>query len=114
MASWLQYGYQGYLDIGNYYSNPAAKFNSSQMQSALNAVIGTVLLFPVYDTLTGTGANAQYHVIGWIGYYITGFSARGNNGSIDGYFTTYIAHGIIATGGAGPPDMGVRSIQLIQ
>jgi hypothetical protein len=114
LADWVQRGYQGYLDLGDYYSDPGAKFNSSQMQSALNARIGSVLLFPVYDTLTGTGANAHYHVIGWIGFYITGFSARGSSGSIDGYFTTYIARGILATGGGGPPDMGVRTIQLTQ
>jgi Flp pilus assembly protein TadG len=114
LAGWVQYGYQGYLDLGDYYSDPGAKFNSSQMQSALNAVIGTVLLFPVYDTLTGNGANAKYHVIGWIGFYITAFDARGSSGSIDGYFTTYIAHGILPQGGGGPPYMGVTSIQLIQ
>lgn len=114
LASWVQYGYQGYLGLGDYYSDPGAKFNSSQMQSALNAVKGHVLLFPVYDTLTGNGANAHYHVIAWIGFHIDDFSARGNNGTITGYFTTYIAQGIIPQGGGGPPYMGVTSVQLIE
>jgi Flp pilus assembly protein TadG len=114
LASWLQYGYRDYLGLGDYYSDPGAKFNSSQMQSALNAVIGHVLLFPVYDTLTGNGANAKYRVIAWIGFHIDDFSARGSSGSITGSFTTYIARGIIPQGGGGPPYMGVTAIQLIE
>jgi hypothetical protein len=45
---------------GPYYSDPGAKVNSSHVKSAMEARIGTVLLFPVFDRLDGNGANAQY------------------------------------------------------
>ena len=76
LANWILKGFDGYLPLGKYYSDPGAKWNSSQVQSALNQRVGTDLLFPVYDTLSGSGANAQYHVIGWVGFHLTGFSAK--------------------------------------
>ena len=115
LADWMLHGYDAYLPLGNYYSDPGAKFNSSAMQAALQARIGSVLLFPVYDTLTGNGANAQYHVIGWAGFYLTGFQARGSSGSITGYFTETLWTGLQPTSGQPPtPDFGARSIQLIE
>ena len=42
------------------------------------------VLFPVYDKIVGTGSNAQYHVIGWVGFHLTAFDARGCSGSITG------------------------------
>jgi hypothetical protein len=72
-----------------------------------------VLLFPVYDTLTGTGQNAQYNIIGWVGFYLTGYDIQGNNASLTGHFTTYIAKGVQASPGSNEPDFGVRTIQLV-
>ena len=114
LADWMLKGYDGYLDIGQYYSDPGAKFNSSQMQDALQQRIGTVLLFPVYDQIVGNGANAQYHVIGWVGFHLLSFDARGSSGWIKGYFTEVIWTGLQATSGSGqPPNFGARSVQLI-
>jgi Flp pilus assembly protein TadG len=114
LADWMLKGYDGYLDIGQYYSDPGAKFNSSQMQDALQQRIGTVLLFPVYDQIVGNGANAQYHVIGWVGFHLLDFDARGSSGWIKGYFTEVIWSGLQATSGSGqPPNFGARSVQLI-
>jgi hypothetical protein len=114
LASWMLNGYDGYLSLGQYYSDPGAKFNSSQMQNALQQRIGTVLLFPVYDNLVGNGANAQYHVIGWVGFHLLSFDARGSSGSLTGYFTEVIWDGLQATSGSGqPPNFGARSVQLI-
>ena len=42
------------------------------MQNALDVRNNTELLFPVYDTIKGTGSNAQYHVIAWVGFHLTG------------------------------------------
>jgi Flp pilus assembly protein TadG len=113
LGDWILNGYDGYLGLGDYYSDPGAKFNSSQIKSALDQRIGSVLLFPVYDVLTGNGANAKYHVIGWIGFHLNSYDIKGR-GSIAGYFTEYIAQGIQPTNGqAGPPWFGVVSVQLI-
>jgi Flp pilus assembly protein TadG len=114
LAGWMLEGYQGYLDLGKYYSDPGAKFNSSEMQAALAARRDTTLLFPVYDVLMGTGANAQYNVIGWIGFHMTDYDARGSDGTLTGYFTEFIAQGILNPGGGGPMSYGVRAIQLIE
>jgi len=114
LADWMLKGYDGYLDIGQYYSDPGAKWDSSEMHDALDQRIGTTLLFPVYDDLIGNGSNAQYHVIGWVGFHLLSYEARGSSGSITGYFTEVIWSGLQATSGSGqPPNLGARSVQLI-
>ena len=107
-------GYDGYLNIGQFYSDPGAKWDDNALHDALSARIGTTLLFPVYDQIVGTGSNAQYHVIGWVGFYLMSYDARGSSGSITGYFTEVIWSGLQSTSGSGqPPNFGARSVQLI-
>jgi Flp pilus assembly protein TadG len=110
----IQYGFDKYLPLGLYRSDPGAKFNSSNIQDALTARIGTVLLFPVFKTLTGNGQNAQYDIIGWIGFRLSSFTVKGNEATLNGVFTEYIAQGLLNQSGANSnPSFGVRSIQLI-
>ena len=120
-TDWILHGFDKYLKLGDYRSDPGAKFSSSNIQSALDARIGTVLLFPVFRTLSGGGQNAKYEIIGWIGFHLTSYDVHGNNATLHGYFTKFIAHGILATtggggGGGGTPSssFGVTSIQLIE
>ncbi|MGB8002815.1 MAG: pilus assembly protein TadG-related protein [Gaiellaceae bacterium] len=113
-GDWILHGYDKYLPIGLYRSDPGAKFNSSNVNGALDARIGTVLLFPVFKTLTGNGQNAEYDIIGWIGFYLTNVDVHGNTATLQGHFTEYIAQGILASSGSGVPNtFGVRSVQLI-
>jgi Flp pilus assembly protein TadG len=87
LASWIQSGCDCSISAPtNLYSDPGAKFNSSQVQGAMNAAVGRTLLFPVYDSTSGSGANLTYHIIGWTGYHITGWSAKGTAAVIAGYF----------------------------
>lgn len=117
LADWIMNGFNQYLDIGAYASDPGVKFNSNGIQDAMNARMASgnnEMLFPVYDTLTGTGSNAQYHIIGWVGFYVTGVDKNGNNGSVSGYFTRVIWTGIQASSaGAGGPNLGARAVQLV-
>jgi hypothetical protein len=117
-ADWILHGFDQYLGLGNYRSDPGSKFSSSNIQDALEARKGTVLLFPVFKVLSGTGQNAIYEIIGWIGFHLTSFDVHGNNATLHGYFTEFIAQGILAsTGGgdSGPSSLfGVKSIQLIE
>ena len=114
LADWIVNGFDKYLDIGSYASDPGVKFNSNGIQDAMNARIGTEMLFPVYDTLTGTGSNAQYHIIGWVGFYVTGVDKNGNNGNVSGYFTRVIWTGIQpSSAGGGGPNYGARAVQLV-
>jgi len=113
-ADWILHGFDSYLDIGIYRSNPGTKFESSELQDALEARIGTVLLFPVFKTLTETGQNAEYEIIGWIGFRLENFKVQGHSATLEGAFTEYIAQGILASSGSGiPTTFGVKSIQLI-
>jgi hypothetical protein len=117
-AGWILHGFDKYLGLGNYKSDPGAKFSSNNIQDALEARRGTVLLFPVFKVLSGTGQNAVYEIIGWIGFHLTTFEVHGNNATLHGYFTEFIAQGILASTGGGESgpssSFGVKSIQLIE
>jgi Putative Flp pilus-assembly TadE/G-like len=117
-TDWILKGFDKYLGLGKYRSDPGAKFESGNVQDALDARVGTVLLFPVFRTLEGTGQNAEYDIIGWIGFHLTGFDVHGHSATLRGYFTEFIAQGILASSGGGPSGpsstWGVKSIQLIE
>ena len=114
-GAWILTGYAKYLPLGYYNSDPGAKFSSANIQDALTARIGTVLLFPVFDTLTGSGQNAQYLIVGWVGFHLDSYTVHGNTATLTGSFTTFIAHGIQSTAPTSDqPDFGVRTVQLIQ
>jgi len=117
-AGWILHGFDKYLGLGDYRSDPGAKFSSNNIQDALEARKGTVLLFPVFRVLSGTGQNAIYEIIGWIGFNLTTFEVHGNNATLHGYFTEFIAQGILASTGGGESgpssSFGVKSIQLIE
>jgi Flp pilus assembly protein TadG len=118
-AAWITTGFDKYLGLGNYKSDPGAKFSSTNIQSALDGRIGTVLLFPVFKTLDEQGQNAYYDIIGWIGFYLQSYDVHGNSATLHGYFTTYIAQGILSgsspgSGGVPSSFFGVKSIQLIE
>jgi hypothetical protein len=113
-AEWILHGFDKYLDLGQYRSDPGAKFSSQNVNGALDARVGTVLLFPVFRTLDGTGQNAEYEIIGWIGFHLNSEVTHGNNATLTGYFTEYIAQGILASSGSGIPNtFGVKSVQLV-
>jgi Flp pilus assembly protein TadG len=113
LASWILKGYDGYLDLGDYFQDAGAKWDSSEVQAALQSRIGTELLFPVYDIIKGTGAGAQYHVIAWVGFHLTSFDARGSSGSITGWFTEVVWTGIASTSATGQPNLGARVVNLV-
>ena len=113
LADWMLNGYSGDMPLDWYFSDPGAKFDSSQIQGALTQRIGSVMLFPVYDDTRKQGSNFQYEVVGWVGFHLTGFTARGSSGLLDGYFTSVVWEGIQ---GEAPTDddFGARSVSLIE
>jgi Flp pilus assembly protein TadG len=123
LANWITDGFDGYLDLGLYQSDPGANFNSNNVRSALQSRVGTELLFPVFDTLTGSGANAVYNVIGWVAFHLdcVGLkttdtdcvSKQGNNQSLTGYFTRVIWDGLQSSTNKNLPDFGVYSVALV-
>lgn len=113
LGNWIQSGFDQYLPLGKYDSDPGAKFDSSDIAAALSNHIGKELLFPVFDTLDGSGSNAQYDVIGWVAFHLDSFEAHGNTGSLTGYFTRVIWDGIQSKSGKKLPDFGVYSVNLV-
>jgi Flp pilus assembly protein TadG len=115
MADWIQNGFDKYLPLGGYYSDPGAKYNGNEIDNALTARANTELLFPVYDTLVLQGSNATYHIIGWIGYHLLSGQLQGQSGTLQGYFTRVIWKGILPAGGASnaPASLGVGVIALV-
>jgi hypothetical protein len=97
LSDWINGGLNASMPLGWYYSDTGAKFSSSQVKNAMNSRLNSVLLFPVYDATQGNGANLQYRIIGWAGFYMTGFQAQGNNATISGYLKHVAWEGRIST-----------------
>lgn len=94
------------------WSDPGAKFNSSEVNAALGARLNTNLLFPVYDDTRAGGSNMQYHVIAFVGFHVTDFRFNGsNNGSISGYFVKVSWKG--SGGGTNPGPYSATTSQLV-
>ena len=102
------------MNLGRYFSAPSANFNNSQFKDALDSVIGKEVLFPVYRLLTGPGSNAQYDIIGWVGFVITSYDASGSAGTLRGSFTRYVAQGIPAASGGAAAGLGVHKVELVE
>jgi hypothetical protein len=100
--------------LGTYDSAPSANFNSGNLKNALDERIGTEVLFPVYrEPILGSGSNAEYNIIGWVGFVPTSYNLGGSSGTIRGYFTQVIWQGLADDTGS-VPDYGVRVIALIE
>jgi Putative Flp pilus-assembly TadE/G-like len=84
LVDWLTKGYEGYMPLGWYYSNPGAKFNPQDFEAAILARRGSELLFPVYDSVREQGAGYEYNIVGWVGFYVKNYVARGNTGAVRG------------------------------
>lgn len=117
VADWIRDGYQRYVgvdpeygDVEDYTSATGAKFNSSDVKSALSAQIGRELLLPVYRSISGSGANARYDIVGWVGFQLESFSGSGSSGTIRGMFREVTWEG--REGGAGVADFGARTVRL--
>jgi putative Flp pilus-assembly TadE/G-like protein len=118
LADWMEHGLDAWMDVNkDYYSDPGSKFNNSGMDQALQDNIGHTLLFPVYDRVDSQGSNLFYHVIGWVGFRLSGYAVQGNGGTISGWFTSVIWKGLQGqTGnnnGNNATNFGANSVQLV-
>jgi Flp pilus assembly protein TadG len=113
LADWITGGSPGPIGLGWYYGDPGAKFNSSQVKSALDSVLGHILLFPVEDNTQGNGANFQYHIIGFVGFKFESYVAHGNSADLNGEFDSVIWQGLPDTTG-GVTDYGAHTVFMTQ
>lgn len=112
LAAWILNGCDCKTSANGWlYSDTGAKFNGSEVKGAMDARLGSNLLFPVYDTTQSSGSNLQYHIIGFAGFNITGYKFIGNGGKIDGSFVHVDWQG---TGsGSGSNYFGATTTQLV-
>ena len=113
-AAWILRGFDGYMPLGWYGSDPGAAFNDSKIKEALDIRIGDELLFPVYDQVQSNGANFEYRVIGWVGFIVTGFESNGSKGVVEGRFVRVVWEGMTSESGSGGEDFGVRTVELVE
>ena len=111
LSDWILNGYNGYMGTNWYFSDPGAKFNPGPIEDALNARIGSELLFPVYDLTRANGSNFEYRVIGFVGFLLTGFNGQGNNAALQGSFTRVVWEGL--TSESAEPFFGATVVKLI-
>jgi hypothetical protein len=117
LGNWITDGFDEYLYANqNYNVSTGNPFSSTNIEDALGAKMteGLALLFPIYDTLTGTGDNAQYHIVGFAAFVITDIDFQGTDEIIYGHFESVTWEGIEAESpGEAPPDFGIKSVSLV-
>ena len=116
LAGWMAYGNDEEMPLGTYEAVPSNKYNSSDFQQALENRVGTEVLFPVYQPpIVFSGSNAEFNIIGWVGFHIDSETTHGSGGTLVGHFTTYLAQGLQAVSpGTGGTNLGVKVVQLVE
>lgn len=113
LGEWILKGYDEYMELGDYPSAPSSAFNSNHVKTALDIRTGDQLLFPIYTKITGSGQNAMFDVVGWVGFTVTNFHATGSTGRVEGSFTEVIWEGIQSQTGANL-NYGARAVALVE
>ncbi|GAA1650295.1 pilus assembly protein TadG-related protein [Georgenia ruanii] len=102
------------------------KCDAAYLKSLVDS--GKVITIPIFDNMTGSGANAKYRVYGYVGFKLTGFgfagnsayqynnnpfcSGSGNDQCIVGIFSNVVVKDGTLTPGA--PSLGGKTIRLIK
>jgi hypothetical protein len=115
IGDWIATGYDQYMELGNYNSTPSAMWNDSHVKGAMAARLSgdPVLLFPIYDRLTGSGSGAEYHVVGWVAFHVSSYDANGSTGKVNGKFVQVIWEGIQSQSGQNL-NYGTTTIELVE
>jgi hypothetical protein len=116
LGDWILNGLDQYMPLGDYNTSTGNPFSSNNIKGALEKRLGEnpTLLFPIYQTLTGTGDNAEYKIVGWVAFHITGMNLAGNNEKIRGWFEEVIWDGILTESGSGSLLTGVKAVELVE
>ncbi len=93
----------------------------------MKGLLGTVVLIPYFDDLSGTGSNAEYRILGFGAYYLTAYyftgqyrekslidnayPCNGNSRCVQGYF---IGDWAVQEGELGGPDLGVHIVKFVE
>jgi Putative Flp pilus-assembly TadE/G-like len=114
LGNLIENGWDQYMGLGNYDAITGNEFSSTNVGDELQVRIGDVLLFPIYRKIDGSGTNAQFQIVGWAGFRLTGMDLTGNNEKLFGEFVSVTWDGIQAdkASDAGA-DFGVKNVSLV-
>jgi Putative Flp pilus-assembly TadE/G-like len=114
LGSLIENGWDQFMSLGDYDAVTGNMFSSTSIGDNLEDRIGDILLFPIYRKLTGTGTGAQYEIVGWAGFRLSGIDLQGNNEKLFGEFVSVTWEGIQAEAASdAPPNFGVKSVSLV-
>ena len=108
--NWIEFGYPGLVTApGTSPGDPGAFSNS--LGSALNTLktSGEVFQLPIYDSASGNGSNAVFHLVGFVSVRLLDYDANGPEASrwIQVEFRTDVGQGTCCAHGT---DLGTRVV----
>lgn len=109
---WLANGYPGLINTGQWVEGDTGAFsNSLNSELATLKSQGTLFFVPVFDQVTGNGANANLHIVGFAGVKLLDYKTTGPEAAryLTVSFQTGIAQGTCCASG---PDNGVRVVGI--
>ncbi len=112
VRDWFQNGYSGNVEVGNDYGvQPGNSLNAyaSQLSDLKNNQ--TVIQIPLYDSTSGNGSNATFHVTQIASFVITDFQSTGSNKYITGHFVKSVCTSGCSTSSS--TAGGITSIRLV-
>ena len=111
--TWTLSGYPGSVSVGDTVSgNPGAFSNSLDAGLSYLKASGGTFALPVFDTITGPGANAKMHIVAFVIVKLVDYRVTGNQAAryLDVIFTNSIVSGTCcAIGGI---DTGARAVRI--
>lgn len=82
------------LHIGDLIPSGPGVQNSSGVKNALDKWIGKPVTIPLYDVISGSGANTRYRVCGFAQFVLEGYNFTGNDKYVSGSFIQTLRAGI--------------------
>ncbi|MCP3936553.1 MAG: hypothetical protein GY708_14400 [Actinomycetia bacterium] len=107
---WVRYGYPGEVEAPQWIEGDPGAFSPSL---PISDIVGDVIQVPVFDGYNGAGgANAEFHVIGFVSLIIVDYKANGQQAKryLDVQFQSTIAAGKCCDGAT--VDMGTSVVGL--
>jgi Flp pilus assembly protein TadG len=107
---WIENGYPGTVTAPGVIPGDTGAFSNS-LSNALDTLVstGTVFQLPVFDSATGNGSNAQFHIIGFVSVVLLDYGANGAADSryLKVQFVSHVAQGTCCAHGT---DTGTRVV----
>jgi hypothetical protein len=112
LGALIESGYGALMKLGDYPVATGVKFNADAIQSAMQDRVGATIVLPIYDSVSGVGSGATYHVISWVSFTITGFDLRSSGGQLYGVFHRLIQSNGETGGIPNEPPYAAISVSL--